>query len=228
VFLAGIIGGARAASGAGPELAVPRIAGEVRVDGSLSGACYAAHPPLADFTVAGEPGRRAQPTRAWLFWRPEELIFAFSAVDSQIVAAPESGHGLDVSAQDRVELFLWSGNPDDTYYCIEIGARGAVHAYAARFYRKFDESWSPRGMKVAVIPTASGYQVEGSLPREVMESCGFRLEAGRKIRCGLFRADFQPGRPNDPTWICWVDSRGPRPDFHVAASFGTITLGGGD
>ena len=59
-----------------------------------------------------------------------------------------------------------------------------------------------------------------------MEAAGFALREGEQMRCGLFRADFQPGQPDNPTWICWVDARGPKPDFHVAESFGRIRLVG--
>lgn len=217
-------GTASRASDGTPALAVPRLSGVVRVDGRLTETCYQSHPPLTNFVVAGEPTARPQLTKAWLFWHPDRLVFAFDVTDAQIVAAPESSREHDVDGQDRVELFLWSGRINDTYYCLEVGARGAVHDYAARFYRQFDDEWSPARMKVAVAPTLSGYGVEAELPRAAVEAAGFKLQAGEAFHCGLFRADFQPEQPGRPTWICWVDARGPEPDFHVAGSFGKVLL----
>ena len=148
-------------------------------------------------------------------------MFGFDVIDADIVAAPESGRERDVDPQDRVELFLWSGRTNDNYFCIEIGASGAVHDYRARFYRRFDDAWSPAGWRYAVTQTSGGYQVEGELSHAAMERMGFRLAAGERLRAGLFRADFRAGTP-EPDWLCWVDARGPQPDFHVAESFGEI------
>ena len=128
-----------------------------------------------------------------------------------------------MDSQDRVEIFLWSGRTNDVYYCIEIGARGAVHDYAARFYRRFDDAWSPARWRFAVTPRKGGYQVEGELSRAALEQMGFRLAPGQRLHAGLFRADFHPG-VTEPDWLCWVDARGPQPDFHVAASFGEISF----
>lgn len=207
-----------------PMLNVTQLSGEIRLDGKLDEACYKSPPTVADFVVAGAPESRPQPTKAWLFWQPERLVFAFEVQDEQIVAAPRSQQEHDVDAQDRVELFLWSGRKNDTYYCVEVGADAAVHDYAARFYREFDDAWAPAGLQVAVTRTRSGYCVEAELSRAAMEAAGFQLRAGEQLRCGLFRADFQPAQPDNPTWICWVDARGPKPDFHVAESFGQMRL----
>jgi hypothetical protein len=196
------------------------------VDGQLSEACYQGKAPFTGFVVAGQPAVRPQPTKAWLFWNLERLVFAFEVTDAQIVGTPPSGRERDVDTQDRVEVFLWSGRTNDTYHCIEIGARGAVHDYAARFYRQFDDGWSPAGLKTAAVSTPSGYLVEGEIPGAALEAMGLRLRDGLRLRLGLFRADFRPGRSEDPTWICWVDARGPQPDFHVAGSFGTAVLAG--
>ena len=161
------------------------------------------------FRRGRRPDARLQPTKAWLFWQPERLLFAFQVHDEEIIAAPPSNRESDVDPQDRVELFLWSGDKSDTYWCVEVGAIGAVHDYAARFYRKFDQAWSPAGMQVVVARTATGYCVEGELSRAALEKMGFALCAEESVRCGLFRADFTAARPKDPTWICWVDAGEP-------------------
>ncbi len=158
-----------------PMLHVKRLTSEVRIDGRLDEACYQSSPTVTEFVVAGVPGARPQPTKAWLFWHPERLVFAFEVHDKQIVAARQSAREHDVDAQDRVELFLWSGRQNDTYFCLEVGAHGAVHDYAARFYREFDDAWTPAGMKVAVALTPSGYCVEAELPRAAVEAAGFKL-----------------------------------------------------
>ena len=213
------------AAWASPVLFVPEWPGQIKVDGKLDEACYQAPPTVEKFLVAGQPDQRPPKTKAWLFWQSDRLIFAFECEDADIVAAPPSGNEHDVDGQDRVELFLWSGRADDTYACLEIGAAGAVHDYRARFYRRFDDAWSPAGWEYAVSRMPGGYRVEGVLPRSALETLGFQLRLGAPWRAGLFRADFSSRRAkSEPTWITWVDAKGPQPDFHVAQSFGEIVL----
>jgi len=208
-----------------PELVVPFTPATIHVDGKLDEPLYQAPPLVERFVIAGQPDKRPPATRAWLFWQPQRLIFAFECEDAEIVAAPPSGNKHDVDAQDRVELFLWSGQPEDTYYCLEVGALGALHDYAARFYRRFDDTWSLPGLQYAVSRTPHGYCVEGTIPRAALQQMGFRLEPGARWRLGLFRAEFTArDRPGEPTWITWVNAQTPQPDFHVAASFGACKL----
>lgn len=223
VVVLSVTGCASAPLAAPARAMVPRLRDTVVIDGRLAEPCYARAPLVKRFVVAGAPARTPQPTRAWLFWNPERLVFGFDVIDAGIVAAPESDRERDVDMQDRVELFLWSGRTNDAYFCIEIGARGAVHDYVARFYRRFDDAWSPAGWHCMAAPTTGGYQVEGELSRAALERMGFRLAPGERLRAGLFRADFHAGAP-EPDWLCWVDARGPQPDFHVTAAFGEIML----
>jgi hypothetical protein len=208
-----------------PSVTVPALSGDVLLDGRLTEPCYKSPPLVANFVVPGNPALRPQPTRAWLFWQPDRFIFAFDVEDAAIVSSPPSTNKHDLDTQDRVELYLWSGSPRDAYYCVEIAAGGALHDYKARFYRQFDDSWNLPGFKYAVAPTPRGYSVEAAIPRAAMEQMGFHLRAGETMRAGLFRADYSPAAPGQPTWICWVDGKTPQPDFHVAASFGKIILG---
>lgn len=205
-------------------LNVPALDGAVTVDGALDEPCYRRAALVTDFVIAGDPERRAAATSAWLFWSGERLVFAFDCDDTTLVASAPTRNERDVDPQDRVELFLWSGREGDGYYCIEIAARGAVHDYEAKFYRRFDDAWMPRGWDCAVRSRPGGYVVEAALPQAALETMGFRLGAGERWRAGLFRADFAAGRPESPDWITWVDARTPQPDFHVAGAFGTLVL----
>jgi len=208
-----------------PLLSVPEWKGELNADAKLEESCYRTNSPIEPFVVAGEPGKQPPRTRAWLFWNAEKLIFAFDCEDTNIVAQLGSTRETDVDGQDRIELFLWSGRSEESYGCIEIGARGALHDYRARFYRKFDSSWTAPGLRYATALTPSGYRVEGEISRRGMEELGFRLEPGARIRTGLFRADFSSSKKDSqPLWITWIDAKGPKPDFHIAESFGEIVL----
>jgi hypothetical protein len=222
------LGGCAGATSRAP-LRVERVDEPIVVDGRLDEACYrraapAAGFPFDRFVVASAPDRTPQRTRVWLFWDDRCLYLAFDCEDSDLVATPASGREHDVDAEDRVELFLWSGRPDDAYACVEIGARGAVHDYRARFHRRFDDAWRATGLRCAVDSDATGYRVEASLPRALLEEFGLSLATGATLHAGLFRADFRGDAPESPTWITWIDARLAEPDFHVPDSFGTLTL----
>ncbi|MBI3119675.1 MAG: hypothetical protein HYZ00_13355, partial [Candidatus Hydrogenedentes bacterium] len=130
----------------------------------------------------------------------------------------------DVDGQDRAELFLWTGNDKGTYFCIEAAPGNAVHDYAAQFYRRFDDAWSPgNGAECRASLTPTGYHVEMILPKAAIVAMGLKLEPGQCFRMGLFRADYDR-YSGQPTWITWVDRDSASPDFHVAESFGTAKL----
>jgi len=206
-------------------LFVPCVSVEITVDGKLDEACYREHAPLTAFVVAAEPARQASTTKAWLFWNGERLVCAFDCVDATPAWAPPCANERDVDGQDRCELFLWTGNEKDPYYCIEAAPAGAVHDYEARFYRKFDDAWNTERETCRASRTATGYCVEMVLSRETVEKMGLILKSGERFRAGLFRADYDQYN-GEPTWITWVDRGQSPPDFHVAASFGTVELTG--
>lgn len=208
----------------GGEIVVPFTSAQFHVDGKLNEPCYRTAPPVDRFVTVGQPGKQAPATKAWLFWQRERLIFAFECADANIVAAKPSSNKHDVDGQDRIEVFLWSGRAEDPYYCAEIAAQGALHDYAARFYRRFDDAWSMPGLEYTSLRTPKGYCVEGTISRAGLEKMGFRLEGGARWRIGLFRAEFASPH-GQPDWITWVDAKGPKPDFHVAESFGQCLLG---
>ena len=208
-----------------PVLEVPRLSGEVKIDGNLTEACYSRHKPLEDFRIAADSQHRAPSTRAWVFWREDKLVVAYECEDKRIVAKPESEVEMDVDLQDRVELFIWNGRPKDAYLCLELAPRGAVLDYSCRFYRKLDTTWDAEGLKVASVITKNGYRTEAELPARAASHFGIKFEKGSAFRGGLFRGNRQTGsKQEEPMWITWVEAGVAKPDFHIAESFGRFIL----
>lgn len=204
-------------------LEIPHVNGPFVIDGILDEACYREHAPLTAFVVAGDSARAAPPSKAWVLWNDMHFVCAFECADTTPAHCAPSDNEHDVDAQDRVELFLWNGDPNAAYHCIEAAPGGAVHDYAARFYRQFDSAWSPSGGWMChAAPTPGGYSVEMALPKAAIEAMGILLQAGHLFRIGLFRADFDTLN-GTPTWITWID-HGRVPNFHVAESFGHARL----
>jgi hypothetical protein len=205
-------------------LGIARLTGLVQVDGRLEEPCYQRVIPVTDFQVASRPGAKAGPTQAWLQWNDAGLWFAFGAHDTTIVAAPPTGDEHAADVQDRVEIFLWPQN-SRRYFCLEIAPDGAVHDYAARIYRRFDDSWTPAGARLAARRAVDGYTVEGLIPAAALHTMGVSSwKPGTRLDLGLYRADFRPEAPEDPTWLTWVEPNLPQPDFHVRATFAPVEL----
>jgi hypothetical protein len=205
-------------------LRIAPLAGPIQVDGRLEERCYERPASVTEFKVASRPDAQAPPTRTWLQWDQRGLWFAFAAQDFTLVADPPTRDEHAVDVQDRVELFLWSEHSRQ-YFCLEIAPDGAVHDYAARIYRRFDDLWSPAGARFAARRTVNGYAVEGFVPLAALHGMGVRSwRAGTRFRLGLYRADFRSEAPDDPQWLTWIDPNLPEPDFHTRATFGLVEL----
>ncbi|MCX7428558.1 MAG: carbohydrate-binding family 9-like protein [Planctomycetia bacterium] len=210
-----------------PTLRVPKFDGEIRIDGKLDEDCYRRTEPLADFHVAGRSNEQPPRTRAWVFWRERGLVVAFECDDARLVAEAPAADEMLAAAQDRVEIFLWDGRPESAYPCVEMAARGAVLDYSARFYRRFDNAWSLKGLKCAARVAGDRYWVEAELPADAIRPLGITLAEGKRCRGGLFRGDYRTGeKDEEPVWITWVNAPVEKPDFHIAASFGTFVFVG--
>ncbi len=219
-----LTGCAHVARGPVTALDITRLTEPLQVDARLDEPCYQRVVPVTDFKVASQPGAEARPTRAWLQWNKAGLWFAFAAQDATIMAAPPTPDEHAVDGQDRVEIFLWPQG-SRRYFCLEIAPDGAVHDYAARIYRRFDDSWTPAGARLAARRTADGYTVEGFLPAAALHAMGVRSWGpGSQFHLGLYRADFRREAPDDPTWLTWVEPNLPEPDFHVRATFAPVSL----
>jgi hypothetical protein len=205
-------------------LDITRLTGPLQVDGRLDEPCYRRVIPVTDFKIASQPGANASPTWAWLQWNEAGLWFAFAAQDTTLVAAPPTAEEHAVDAQDRAEIFLWPQS-SRRYFCLEIAPDGAVHDYAARIYRRFDDSWTPAGARLAARRTAEGYTMEGFIPAAALHALGVRSwKRGTRLHLGLYRADFRPEAPDNPIWLTWVEPNLPKPDFHVRATFAPVSL----
>jgi len=202
---------------------IPYQEGIIGIDGILDESAYQKNPPFTDFVVAADSLAKAPETKAWLFWSDEYLYLAYDCLDSTPATASPTSNEKDVDGQDRVELFIWSGDPKDTYYCFEIAGEGALHDYSAQFYRKMNTGWSSvPEFDYQVLPSPLGYTVEARIAKSALEQMGHSLTEGSNFRIGLFRADYDQ-LDGTPTWITWIDYGG-KPDFHIEESFGTAEL----
>jgi hypothetical protein len=142
--------------------------------------------------------------------------FYFKTIDTSMTIVPFINE-LSVAEDDRVELFF-SPNPDlSEYYCIEMNPHGNILDYKAHYYRKMDETWDFKSIKIATSLTGDGYVVEGRIATEEMNALGL----GSKFYLGIFRADYIG---KDVTWFSWILPDSPDPDFHIPSALGEFRL----
>ncbi len=174
------------------------------------------------------------------------LYFTFRVHDDDIVVLDNLPSKEAEVFEDRVEVYFCLDDRMRDYFCFEVDSRGRAFTYRGTYYRKLDTSWDLPGLETKASPLPKGYIVEGRVPLASLEAMGFpRLQPGVKIRCGLFRAEFDHDRSGRPVvqrasihnrglhiygpppienWMSWVDPRTEEPDFHVPTSFGWLEI----
>ncbi len=151
------------------------------------------------------------------------FFFVFNVYDDDLIVKKKCHQKIEITQEDRIELFFAVDDRLDEYYCLEIDPLGRVFSCAASYYRKFDLSWECPGLQTVGCINKSGYTVKGLIPLETLKSLGlFFSEKGDSIKVGIFRADFYHGVNNriEERWISWINPKTENPDFHVLAAFG--------
>lgn len=158
-------------------------------------------------------------------WNEEIVRFRFEVDDDDLVLDSARDRDQAILGSDRVELFFArDAGLLEPYFGLEIDPRGWVYAYEARYYRRFDASWSLPNLHVNGEFFPGGYAVEGFIPVKSLRDMGCWHETG--LHVGVYRAEFRHGEEGvEQDWISWVHPRTRKPDFHVPASFGRFELG---
>ncbi len=155
------------------------------------------------------------------------FYFSFRVHDEDIVVEEAFQEETDAIGEDRVEVLFALDEKLAKYFCMEIDSRGRYLDFKASYYRKFDFAWDFPGLRTAASPWKQGYLVEGLIHLKTLEALGFPpLGSGRKIKFGVFRAEFSHGKGPKPieNWISWVDPQTKEPDFHVPGAFGRLRV----
>ena len=185
------------------------------------------------------PWRSENAPETWFraVWDEENLYFAFSAKDHDIVFADKYVNEESAIGEDRVEMFFATDAIDqpihgpDTgcnlplYYGLEIDGLGRVIDFSARYYRKFDIPWNMEGLETAAEHDKNGYRIEGKIPLQVLRDLNLLKDDNSPILVGVFRGEFTRNEGKvTQKWISWVDIQTPQPDFHISEAFGYFLL----
>ncbi len=197
------------------------VANPLRLDGQLDETPWQQAEIIRDFTFPWSD-KPAPSTEFRAMVVGNELCFAFTVVDDDLIVATEWINESTLDGEDRVEVFFARDADLTEYYCLEIDPLGRVHDYAASFYRRFDSHWNFRGLRTSARRTNEGYVVEAALPLATLtDLLGKPVGPGTAMRIGLFRAEFQGtsrGESRDD-WLSHVHPATDVPDFHVPSAF---------
>lgn len=159
-------------------------------------------------------------------WDEERLHFRFDCVDEDLVLGAGETVKERVLGSDRVEIFL---TPDLTltpYYAFEMSPRGEALIYAARFYREYDWDWTCPQLHLDASIQGHRYQVQGSLPLDLLRELNVLKPGAYEFYAGVYRAEFSHTAEGGihSGWMPWVNPQTEKADFHTPASFGIFEL----
>jgi len=168
-----------------------------------------------DFTY---PWRKeASPNTSFAAYYNETHIYSLIYV--------KDNNKLEVIHSERVEIFFRIDDKMDPYYVLEMDPHGRVLDYKAKLYREFERRWQwPEPLDIKTEIGEGRYTLEGKVSLSLLKE--LELLKGNQIEMGLYRGHCVKLENNKGTiqWMSWVDPNTPKPDFHVPASFGIMTL----
>lgn len=180
---------------------------------------------LTDFI---SPWNAAQPQKIEFraVWDLEKIYFLYMVYDSTIHINKKDDSIESINESDRIEIFFRTDAALNPYYCLEIDPTSRIMDFIAYPGKKFDFDWNwpENDLTVKSAIKENYFVVEIAISIQSLKN--FNLIKGNTIEAGLYRAKYekQPDNLFEPTWISWVNPNTETPNFHIASSFGTLTL----
>ena len=143
------------------------------------------------------------------------FLFRFDVCDSTLTLKADFGDEMDVSPEDRVEIFFSHPGELDTYVGAEMDPAGRVLDYTCGFYRKFDYGWDFSTLDYRHEIRGEGYSVAGSVTLEELSAFGVDMEKG--FLMGVFRADYRPD--GEVNWYSLKPTDDSQAEFHQPKVF---------
>lgn len=159
-------------------------------------------------------------------WDTEKIYFAYKVYDINIHIDRRDDSVDSIGQSDRIEIFFRTDADLNPYYCLEIDPTPRIMDFIAYPNKKFDFDWNwpTNDLTVKSMITEEGFVVEIAISIQSLKN--LKLIKNNTIEAGFFRAKYKKQKNNqfEPTWISWVNPNTEIPDFHIASSFGTLTL----
>ncbi|MDR7212270.1 sugar-binding protein [Flavobacterium piscis] len=159
-------------------------------------------------------------------WDTENIYFCYTVYDTNIHINKKDDSVDSIAESDRVEIFFRTDKTLNPYYCLEIDPTPRIMDFIAYPGKKFDYDWNwPKNdLTVKSHTKEDCFVVEIAISIQSLKN--FHLIKNNIIEAGLYRAKYKKQENNlfEPTWISWVNPNTETPNFHIASSFGLLTL----
>lgn len=179
----------------------------------------------ADFI---SPWDNSEPEKIELraLWDLENIYFCFTVYDSKIHIDRKDDSVDSINESDRVEIFFRKDKIMNPYYCLEIDPTPRIMDFIAYPGKKFDFDWNwPKNDLIVKSTIKQDYFVV-EIAITIQSLKNFNLIKNNTIEAGFYRAKYKKQENNlfEPTWISWINPNTETPNFHIASSFGLLTL----
>ncbi|MBW1656416.1 carbohydrate-binding family 9-like protein [Flavobacterium quisquiliarum] len=159
-------------------------------------------------------------------WDLDHIFFLYKVYDGDIHIDKTDDTVESIAKSDRVEIFFRKDDLLNPYYCLEIDPEPRILDFIAYPDRQFDYDWKwpEKHLTAKSNKQKDFFTVEIAISIESLKN--FNLIKGNKIEAGLYRAKYiqQSNLDYEPVWISWINPNTETPNFHIASSFGTLTL----
>ncbi|MGO4770830.1 sugar-binding protein [Flavobacterium sp. W22_SRS_FK3] len=159
-------------------------------------------------------------------WDTENIFFCYTVYDTNLHIDRKDDSVDSIGESDRVEIFFRTDETLNPYYCLEIDPTPRLMDFKASPAKKFDFDWNwpENHINVKSCTKKDCFVVEIAI--SIQSLTNFNLIKDNSIEAGIYRAKYKKQANNlfEPTWISWVNPNTETPNFHVASSFGNLTL----
>ncbi|MFD2938849.1 sugar-binding protein [Flavobacterium notoginsengisoli] len=159
-------------------------------------------------------------------WDLDHIFFLYKVYDGNIHIDKTDDSVESIAKSDRVEIFFRKDDLLNPYYCLEIDPEPRIMDFIAypNWQFDYDWKWPEKHLTVKSNSQKDFFTVEIAISIESLKK--FNLIKGNKIEAGLYRAKYikQSNLDYEPVWISWINPNTEMPNFHIASSFGTLTL----
>ncbi|MBF4517008.1 carbohydrate-binding family 9-like protein [Flavobacterium sp. ANB] len=159
-------------------------------------------------------------------WDTEYIYFSYKVYDTNIHIDRKDDSVDSIAESDRVEIFFRTDEALNPYYCLEIDPTPRIMDFIAYPNKKFDYDWNWPENDISVKSNIKEDYFVVEIAISIQSLKNFHLIKDNIIETGFYRAKYKKQENNlfEPTWITWINPNTETPNFHIASSFGTLTL----
>lgn len=159
-------------------------------------------------------------------WDSERIFFYYKVFDNEVHVERKNDTIDSINNSDRVEIFFRENASLNPYYCLEIDPDPRIMDFIAYPEKKFHFGWNWPENHLMVKSNINEHYFTVEIAITIQSLKELNLLKNSVIETGFYRAKYikKEDETYEPIWISWVNPNTETPNFHIASSFGTLTL----